>query len=63
MPQYQSNRLESYAHATVFKWPDDSAVQFACQLTLCMIDDEQCRYLTPPRYRNPTVTRAHAPTT
>jgi hypothetical protein len=45
-PTQYSGAMEAYSQATVFKWPDESAVSFSCQLTLCMLEDDECRALT-----------------
>uniref|UniRef100_A0A914VK40 ZP domain-containing protein n=1 Tax=Plectus sambesii TaxID=2011161 RepID=A0A914VK40_9BILA len=40
-----------------FKWPDEPAVYFSCQLTLCIAADEECNRLTPPLCGPPTKAR------
>jgi hypothetical protein len=45
-PHYSDQSLEAISEARVFKWPDQSAVYFSCQLSLCMAVDEDCRQMT-----------------
>jgi len=48
-PDYDAHSAFASVEASVFKFPDRTALDFQCSITVCLRDDEECRRTTPPQ--------------